>query len=302
MSTRSKMQQEKNQSEKRRYLDPKKHDEFKKKKGTTDKRISAKKKLAEQVACDSHKETEKERPSTSSSFSSKQILNRSIKKAERSLPFSPRRKAEVTGSLAKKFKLRIAVAKNKTGRKKNKLNQEEREWLENFLERADITYTTPGRRDTVYVGMDHGKRQYKQKRYLVRKICDLLGIINASKVITNEQYASFPETFQRDLSFRQVYELFKGALGAGLEWSNTTIFLLMRTLRKRSTFSKRYQFEFKIKDFGNQCTWLSRGKCLRFKSRCLHGRRVWTLLDIKFIVIRFGWRKKKEYHFWIGNR
>ena len=97
------------------------------------------------------------------------------------------------------------------------MNQEEREWLENFLERADITYTTPGRRDTVYVGMDHGKRQYKQKRYLVRKICDLLGIINASKVITNEQYASFPETFQRDLSFRQVYELFKGALGAGLE-------------------------------------------------------------------------------------
>ena len=96
------------------------------------------------------------------------------------------------------------MAKNKAGRKKKELSQEEREWLENFLERADITYTTPGRRDTVYVGMDHGKRQYKQKRCLLWKIRDLLGIINASKVIINEQYASFPETFERDLSFRQL--------------------------------------------------------------------------------------------------
>ena len=58
--------------------------------------------------------------------------------------------------------------------------------------------------------MDHGKRQYKQKRYILWKIRDLLGIINASKVITNEKYASFPETFQRDLSFRQLYEFLKG--------------------------------------------------------------------------------------------
>ena len=86
-------------------------------------------------------------------------------------------------------------------------------------------------------------------------------------------------------------------------WSNTTIFLPVRTSWKRSTFSKRYQFESepKIKDFGNQCTWLIRGKCLRFKSRCLHDWKVWTLLDIKFIVIRFRCRKQYQYHFWIGN-
>lgn len=48
------------------------------------------------------------------------------------------------------------------------------------------------------------------KRYLLWKIHDLLDIINASKVIINEQYASFPETFQRDMSFRQVHEFFKG--------------------------------------------------------------------------------------------
>ena len=33
------------------------------------------------------------------------------------------------------------MAENKAGRKKNELIQEEREWLENFFERADITYT-----------------------------------------------------------------------------------------------------------------------------------------------------------------
>ena len=68
----------------------------------------------------------------------------------------------------------------------------------------------PGRRNTVYVGLDHSKCQYKQKKYLLWKIRGLLGIINASKVITNEQYASFPETFQRDLSFRQLYDFLKG--------------------------------------------------------------------------------------------
>ena len=62
------------------------------------------------------------------------------------------------------------------------MSQKEREWLENFLERAHITYTTPGRRDTVYVGMDHGKRQYWQKRYLLWKMRDLLGIVIASEV------------------------------------------------------------------------------------------------------------------------
>ena len=88
------MQQEKDQREKKRkYLGPKKHDEFKKKEASRIKEYLLKKKLAEQFACDSQKETEEERPSTSSSFSSKQILNRSIKKTERSLPLSPRKKS-----------------------------------------------------------------------------------------------------------------------------------------------------------------------------------------------------------------
>ena len=79
------------------------------------KQYRLKKKLAEQFALETQ-----ERPSTLSSFSSKQILNRSIKKAERSLPLNPRKEVEVIGSLAKKFKL-------KKQSKKNELSQEERE-------------------------------------------------------------------------------------------------------------------------------------------------------------------------------
>ena len=55
------------------------------------------------------------------------------------------------------------MAENKAGRKKNELSQEEREWLENFFERADITYTKPGRRNTVYVGIDQGKVNTSKK-------------------------------------------------------------------------------------------------------------------------------------------
>ena len=98
-------------------------------------------------------------PTTSSAFSTKQISSRSVHKTERSLQSSLRKKAEVIGTLAKKPNLRIAVHNN-SGRKKNKLSEEEEEWIENFLERSDITYTTPGRRDTVCVGIDGGKRKY----------------------------------------------------------------------------------------------------------------------------------------------
>ena len=38
------------------------------------------------------------------------------------------------------------------------LREKKAKWM-NFLERSDITYTTSGRRDTVYVGMDGGRKE-----------------------------------------------------------------------------------------------------------------------------------------------
>lgn len=36
------------------------------------------------------------------------------------------------------------------------------------LERADVSYTTLGRKDTVYIGMFNGKRNYKRKHYFLK--------------------------------------------------------------------------------------------------------------------------------------
>ena len=127
-------------------------------------------------------------------------MSRSGYKTERSLPSSPQKKAEMIGILDKKFNLRRAVH-NKSGRKNNELRGEKEEWIENFSERLDITYATPGRRDTGYVGTDGGKGEYKQKRYLFWKLLDLL------EIITNKNFPS--EALEHDLSFCQMCNFLK---------------------------------------------------------------------------------------------
>ena len=57
--------------------------------------------------------------------------------------------------------------------------------------------------------MDGGKREYKQKRYLLWKLRDLLEIINGSKIITNENFPSFTEAFEHELSFHQIFNFLK---------------------------------------------------------------------------------------------
>ena len=57
--------------------------------------------------------------------------------------------------------------------------------------------------------MDGGKREYKQKRYLLCKLCNLLEIINGSKIITNEYLPLITEAFEHELLFRQIYNFLK---------------------------------------------------------------------------------------------
>ena len=64
--------------------------------------------------------------------------------------------------LQKKLNLRIA-ADNNSGRKKDEFSEEVEELMDNFLERLEITHTTPGKRDTVCVEMNDGKRESKRK-------------------------------------------------------------------------------------------------------------------------------------------
>ena len=81
----------------------------------------------------------------------KQVLKESSNRTEKSPPSSPQKKAEVVRTLPRKFDLRIA---GKISIKKKESSKEEEEWNDKFLEKSNIMCTIPGRRDTLYVGMD----------------------------------------------------------------------------------------------------------------------------------------------------
>ncbi|XP_066916722.1 uncharacterized protein [Clytia hemisphaerica] len=149
-------------------------------------------------------------PEPESAFSSKQSKYRSLKRAEINLPNSPNKKMEVIGSLAKKYKLRNALSKKK-GRKYEDLSEEQVEWLKDFLERSDMTYINPGKKDHVYIGKIDGVSQYVQKQYLLWTLRDTLDIINGNDEIRREKRNenSFQDMFGKKLSFARLYNFFK---------------------------------------------------------------------------------------------
>ena len=128
----------------------------------------------------------------------------------------------------------------------NKLSEEEEESIESFLERSDITYTTPGRRDTVYVGMDGDKREYKQERYLIQKLRNLLEIINGSKIIINENFPSLTEAFEHELSFRQMLNFLK-MHKEKVYYSYMPLFLSLCQVWKLFTFCSRSSWNTHIR-------------------------------------------------------
>ena len=79
----------------------------------------------------------------SKSFSSQQALNRSVRRAEKAPPFSPREKKEVNNGLVNRYQQRIQYEKNR-GRKSFVLSEEEQELLLTFFDCVDITYLNPG--------------------------------------------------------------------------------------------------------------------------------------------------------------
>ena len=72
----------------------------------------------------------------------------------------------------------MLTSKKKQGRPENELSPEETEWLIKFMDRPDITYTNPGKKDQRYVGKENGKIKFVPIRYLLWTIRDLLDIIN----------------------------------------------------------------------------------------------------------------------------
>ena len=57
---------------------------------------------------------------------------------------------------------------NNRGWPKKDLETNEQSWLLHFLDHPGITYTTPGKRDQVYIGKVTGKSCVKQRRIYCR--------------------------------------------------------------------------------------------------------------------------------------
>ena len=70
----------------------------------------------------------------------------------------------------------------KWGRKAKELTGEEEQWIRYSLDRADLTYVKPKRKDHVYIGKKDEELQYRQKRYLLWNLQDLLNILNGNEV------------------------------------------------------------------------------------------------------------------------
>ena len=98
-----------------------------------------------------------------SSFSTKQSLHRSVSRLNNLLPKSPHKKVEVIEKLAEKYQVKFQFKKGSSGRPRKDLNKEGKDWLIEFLSRADLTYTNSGRNDNVYIGKVDGEKVFRQK-------------------------------------------------------------------------------------------------------------------------------------------
>ena len=96
---------------------------------------------------------------------------------------------------------------NKTGgRKAKELMDEEKQWIRYSLDRADLTYVNPGRKDHVYIMKKGGERQYCRKIYLLWNLRDLFNILNGNKVAgSTAGVETFVDRFEKPLSFLLLY-------------------------------------------------------------------------------------------------
>ena len=142
-------------------------------------------------------------------FSTKQARNRSLVKAVNGLSERSRKKAEIIKKLVTKFQLRINP-KEIRGRLRKCLDDNQKVWLFELINRSDITYTNPGRADNVYIGKSEGKRKYLPKLYLLWSLRELLDIVNGTnELIYTDEYRTFEDAFGIKLTFSQLYDFVK---------------------------------------------------------------------------------------------
>lgn len=139
-------------------------------------------------------------PEHHSSFTTKQSRHRSINRVENALPKCPTKSCEIIKRLATKYQLRVKLG---TQIKKKILSNDEKGFLLEWLDKPDITYTNPGRKDNIYVGKLDGVSQYKTKKYLLWTLNETLSLINEDEI------NGFEKQFGVKLSFSKFYDFIK---------------------------------------------------------------------------------------------
>ena len=91
------------------------------------------------------------------------------------------------------------------GRPHKVLNEEENIWLIEFLNRSDISYSNPGRKDHVHIGKIDGESKHKQKQYLLWPLREIVSIANCKEAVDK----SFESKFNKKLTFSQLYDFLK---------------------------------------------------------------------------------------------
>ena len=90
------------------------------------------------ITCEEHQQST-DSSENLKSFPTKKSLSRSIKKAEKALPFSPTKKKEVINGLTKRYQLIIQYTEKRKP-KPDMLTEEEQVWLVNVFDHPGITY------------------------------------------------------------------------------------------------------------------------------------------------------------------
>ena len=107
-------------------------------------------------------------------YKCRQSLGKAVSRATRNIPQTPEKKnvvlSKIVSSLSPASKNKVFSDARKTvspGSGRPSISPEKREVILNFLQRPDVSYCMPGRKDQVYCGIVNGEKVFKPKHYLL---------------------------------------------------------------------------------------------------------------------------------------
>ena len=139
-------------------------------------------------------------PEMDHAYSNKQSLSKGVKKAKSALPTGTPKKvavlSSVLGSMTPKSKDKIftqarrKIIPDRVGRPS--FTELQQQWIIDYLKKPNITYTCPGRKESIYMGKNaEGVSQYHPKHYLLWFLTEIVPLMNeeiVGKLPPSEQF------------------------------------------------------------------------------------------------------------------